>query len=164
MSFWEGGHRDFHQAADDYFRALQRTGVPEDDTRRAAEAYETYTRAAQEASPPPELYQRAVDAYGRYADAVREIWSADGRAEPASDAYRGYLVAIREAWASADPERLDPASLATTAESMLGVAWAAGLCAHGPPRPEIDAPSSDIWTTGEQGVHTGAGEPEGVEK
>lgn len=154
MSFWAAshGHR-FDEAADNYFSALRQAGVSDGETARATDDYTHYVEALQELAPSSELYQSGRDAYARYADTVHDIWSTDGRRERAAAAYAAYVHALQDAWAAVDPERLDPAALATIAQAMMTVAGTAGLCA-----PVAPGSFVHIWTGTEEGVAVVASE------
>jgi hypothetical protein len=138
MSLWEGVQRDFHETAGEYFEALMRAGVPEEESRRAAEAYGRYAEVLRDAWSVPELQQRALAAYLEYSDAVAQAWAPEPLARHASDAYRTYIHALQEAWTSVDMNRIDPASLAAIANGMLAVAWTAELSSAGVAREHVE--------------------------
>jgi hypothetical protein len=127
----EGRQRDFHGAASEYFEALAMGGVPEEQSRRVAEAYASYIQILQDAWAAPELQQRARAAYDEYRDMVAQTWAPAEFAECASSAYNAYIHVLRETWIAVNEERIDPASLAEIASGMLSVAWTAKLATAG---------------------------------
>lgn len=129
---------DFAAAYSTLVQALEESADRPGLGAKAAQAYAAVVQE-NEALRGHEATAAAAKAFSNYEEVVRSGFLSTEARSLARAAYSRYLASIKSAWGSVDESTVDPATLSTIAQSMLGAAWLLGRSADAQAEQEIPA-------------------------
>jgi hypothetical protein len=115
----------FRSAHEEFMRALGEGWGADGLNQRMQDAYGRYLHALQMAQASEQAH--TAEAYRQFADVFQTALTSTELPKRLGAAYRTFVPAVQRAWAEADPQALTPEALMAIGQSMMVVAWTAGM-------------------------------------